>query len=70
MAEDLIQLYNSLDEATRREVYDFAQFLSQKNVSMNKNRSQEHLQKFLGTINDEDAEIMLAAVDECRKVEA
>ena len=68
MPEALIQMYETLDEQEQKEVYDFTMYLlSKKNAK--KNASREHLKKFFGTISEEEANEMLEAVKECRRIE-
>ncbi|MBQ9623911.1 MAG: hypothetical protein IJP61_01110 [Treponema sp.] len=68
MPEALIQMYETLDEQEQKEVYDFTMYLLSKKDAK-KNASREHLKKFFGTISEEEANEMLEAVKECRRIE-
>ena len=68
MGEALMQMYDSLDEASQREVYDFMAYLMYKQ-NRAKTASQKHIDKFFGIMDDETSEQMLAAVQECRRIE-
>ncbi len=68
MTEALIHMYETLDEQEQKEVYDFTMYLLSKKDAK-KNASREHLKKFFGTISEEEANEMLEAVKECRRIE-
>ena len=68
MGEALMQMYDTMTETEQKELYDFALFIVSKRKK-EKTASQSHIDKFFGILSDEDAKIMLEAVDECRKIE-
>ena len=65
MGEALMKMYESLDDESKREAYNFVAYLVYKQ-NREKTASQEHIDKFFGVISDEDAAIMMAAIDECQ----
>ena len=70
MSEALLQMYETLDEVAQKEVYDYVAYLVYKqDKARSKTASQEHIDKFFGVLSDEDAAVMMSAVDECRRIE-
>ena len=68
MGEALMKMYETLDETAQKEAYDYVAYLVYKQQRQ-KTASQEHIDKFFGILSDEDAAIMMSAIDECRRIE-
>ena len=68
MGEALMEMYETLDAQAQKEVYDFTLYLVSKKDAK-KAASREHLRKFFGAVSEEDSQIMLEAVKECRRIE-
>ena len=66
MTEQLLQIYKSLEVNEQKEMLDFANFLLFKKSQKFKTNP---LKEFSGVISDDDAQIMLEAIDECRRIE-
>lgn len=65
MSEALFQMYDTMTETEQKEVYDFALFIMSKRNKQEKNP----LEEFSGVLNNEDAAVMMSAIDDCRKVD-
>lgn len=65
MAEALMKMYQTMTVAEQKELYDFAMFIISKKAKKENNP----LEEFCGVIDDEDAAVMMSAVDECRRIE-
>ena len=68
MGEALLQMYETLDEESQKEAYNFVAYLVYRQ-GKKKTASQEHIDKFFGIIDDETAKTMLEASQECRRIE-
>ena len=66
MPEAVANLYNNLTQECQQEVYDFMLFLVQRHLQK---QAFDPLRAFAGTVSDEDSEIMLEAVKDCRRIE-
>lgn len=64
MGEALLQMYESMTEDEQKELYNFALFIVSK-----RKQEKNPLEEFCGFINDEDATVMMSAIDECRRIE-
>ena len=64
MAEALMKMYDAMTAVEQKELYDFALFI----ISQRKEK-RNPLEEFCGVLSDEDAKIMMDAVDECRRIE-
>ena len=64
MGEALLQMYESMTEDEQKELYNFALFIVSK-----RKQEKNPLEEFCGVINDEDATVMMSAIDECRRIE-
>jgi hypothetical protein len=65
MAEALMKIYESMTAIEQKELYDFAMFL----ISKKQKDEINSLKEFCGVINDEDANVMMSSVEDCRKIE-
>ena len=65
MAEALMEMYRSMNELEQKELYDFALFIISKKTQPKTNP----LEDFCGVINNEDASVMMSAIDDCRRFE-
>ena len=65
MAEALMEMYQTMTAVEQKELYDFALFI----VSKKEKRQQNPLEEFCGVINNEDATVMMGAIDDCRRLE-
>lgn len=65
MAEALMQMYQTMTAVEQQELYDFALFI----LSKKENNKTNPLDEFCGVINDEDAAVMMSAIDDCRRLE-
>ena len=65
MAEALMEMYQTMTAVEQKELYDFALFI----VSKKEKRQQNPLEEFCGVINNEDATVMMDAIDDCRRLE-
>ncbi len=65
MAEDLMDMYQTMTAVEQKELYDFALFIISKKTPPKTNP----LTEFCGVINNEDAAVMMAAIDDCRRIE-
>lgn len=64
MAEALMQMYETMTNTEQKELYDFALFIVSR-----REQKKNPLEEFCGVINDEDAAVMMSAIDECRRIE-
>ncbi|MDD7611113.1 MAG: hypothetical protein PUJ82_09365 [Spirochaetales bacterium] len=64
MAEALMQMYETMTNTEQKELYDFALFIVSR-----REQEKNPLEEFCGVINDEDAAVMMSAIDECRRIE-
>ena len=64
MAEALMQMYETMTNTEQKELYDFALFIVSR-----REQEKNPLEEFCGVINDEDATVMMSAIDECRRIE-
>ena len=64
MAEALMQMYETMTNTEQKELYDFALFIVSR-----REQEKNPLEEFCGVINDEDADVMMSAIDECRRIE-
>lgn len=64
MAEALMQMYETMTDTEQKELYDFALFIVSR-----REQEKNPLEEFCGVINDEDAAVMMSAIDECRRIE-
>ena len=64
MGEALLQMYETMTEDEQKELYNFALFIVSK-----RKQEKNPLEEFCGVINDEDAAVMMSAIDECRRIE-
>ena len=64
MGEALMKMYETMTETEQNELYDFALFIVSK-----RQKPSNPLEEFCGVITDEDATVMMAAVDDCRRIE-
>jgi hypothetical protein len=64
MAEALMQMYETMTSTEQKELYDFALFIVSR-----REQEKNPLEEFCGVINDEDAAVMMSAIDECRRIE-
>ena len=64
MAEALMQMYETMTNTEQKELYDFALFIVSR-----REQEKNPLEEFCGVINDEDAAVMMSAIDECRRME-
>ena len=64
MAEALMQMYETMTNTEQKELYDFALFIVSR-----REQEKNPLEEFCGVINDEDAAVMISAIDECRRIE-
>ncbi len=64
MAEALIKMFDTMTAIEQKELYDFALFI----ISQRKEKKNP-LEDFCGVISNEDAQIMMDAVEECRRIE-
>ena len=64
MAEALMQMYETMTNTEKKELYDFALFIVSR-----REQEKNPLEEFCGVINDEDAAVMMSAIDECRRIE-
>lgn len=64
MAEALMKMYETMTENEQNELYDFALFIISK-----RKKEENPLEEFCGVLNDEDASVMMSAIDECRRIE-
>lgn len=65
MAEALMQMYETMTNTEQKELYDFALFIVSR-----REQEKNPLEEFCGVINDEDAAVMMSAIDECRRIES
>ena len=65
MAEALMEMYQTMTATEQKELYDFAMFIISKKTQPKVNP----LTEFCGVINNEDAAVMMAAIDDCRRIE-
>jgi hypothetical protein len=64
MAEALMQMYETMTNTEQKELYDFALFIVSR-----REQGKNPLDEFCGVLNDEDAAVMMSAIDECRRIE-
>ena len=64
MAKALMQMYETMTNTEQKELYDFALFIVSR-----REQEKNPLEEFCGVINDEDAAVMMSAIDECRRIE-
>ena len=64
MAEALMQMYETMTNTEQKELYEFALFIVSR-----REQEKNPLEEFCGVINDEDAAVMMSAIDECRRIE-
>lgn len=64
MAEALMQMYETMTITEQKELYDFALFIVSK-----REQAKNPLEEFCGVINDEDAAVMMSAINDCRRIE-
>ena len=64
MAEALMQMYETMTNTEQKELYDFALFIVSR-----REQEKNPLDEFCGVLNDEDAAVMMSAIDECRRIE-
>ncbi|WP_191018251.1 hypothetical protein [Treponema zioleckii] len=64
MGEALLEMYDTMTATEQKELYDFALFIVSRRA-----RAKNPLEEFCGVINDEDADVMMRAIDECRRIE-
>ena len=64
MAEALMQMYETMTNTEQKELYDFALFIVSR-----REQEKNPLEEFCGVINDEDAAVMMSAIDDCRRIE-
>ncbi len=65
MQKALIDIYETMTAVEQKELYDFAMFI----VSRKPQKKANPLEQFCGVINNEDAAVMMAAIDDCRRIE-
>ena len=59
-----MQMYETMTNTEQKELYDFALFIVSR-----REQEKNPLEEFCGVINDEDAAVMMSAIDECRRIE-
>ena len=59
-----MKMYETMTETEQNELYDFALFIISK-----RNKDENPLEEFCGVFNDEDASVMMSAIDDCRRIE-
>ncbi len=64
MGEALMKMYETMTETEQNELYDFALFIVSK-----RKKETNPLEEFCGVLSDEDAAVMMSAIDECRRIE-
>ena len=65
MPQALMDMYQTMTAVEQKELYDFALFI----VSRKAQKKTNPLEDFCGVINNEDAEVMMSAIDDCRRIE-
>ena len=64
MGEALLEMYDAMTATEQKELYDFAMFIVSR-----REQTKNPLEEFCGVINDEDADVMMRAIEECRRIE-
>lgn len=69
MGSEVLEMHEMLTDEHREEVNDLIQMLVLKQEQKEQKTSKRDLNQFIGCLTDEDAKIMLEAVEECRKID-
>lgn len=69
MSSEVLEMYETLTVERRQEVDNFIQMLVLKQEQKEQKPFKRDLSQFIGCLTDEDAKIMLEAVEECRKID-
>ncbi|MDY3303160.1 MAG: hypothetical protein SOW78_02615 [Clostridia bacterium] len=65
MPQALMDMYEAMTAVEQKELFDFAMFI----ISRKPQKKNNPLEEFCGVINDEDASVMMSAIDDCRRIE-